>query len=123
MSDVPQAALDWIASGDTGLSSEAIWAHMAGSRMLDNDRRGYSFPHDPDDLGRCLRLLDAVPEWKARIGEMAQHSPYWAALVARWDELAKCMEDEVGIAWQKGRSAPKTYALMREILDPVYGDG
>lgn len=103
----------WFSSDDTGISSQAIAAHMSGGTV---DRWGWGHPHDPADLGRCLRLLELFPEWKPRIGEMAKHGPEWAALVARWDEIANAMADEVGIAWEKGKSAPKTYALMRTAI-------
>lgn len=104
--------IGWFASDDTGMSSKQIAAWLAaGVRMPCRDH-----PYDPSDLGRCLRLLEIIPEWKPRIGEMASVSPAWAALVARWDELAQCMADEVGIDCSKGRRAPETYALMRSIL-------
>lgn len=121
MDNVPQAAIDWIASRDTGLSSEAIWAHMAGSRMLESNGYGYSYPLDPSDLGRCLRLLAKVPEWALRIPEMAARGPEWGALVEHWDELAKLLAEEIGEGWQPGlgKSAPRTYARMGEILELV----
>lgn len=103
---IPAEAADWICGDDTGLSSCAIWSHMVNGRC---DGRA---PSDPDDLGRCLRLLAFMPEWAARIGEMAQYGAEWKYLLGIWPELCACMEAEVGIDWAKGRSAPKTYALM-----------
>lgn len=99
-------ALLWLAGGDSGMSSKAICHHMLGMKC---DR---SYPLDPSDLGRCLRMLELFPEWKARIGEMASYSPQWAGLAARWDELAAMMADEVGIDWSKGREASRTYAAI-----------
>ena len=101
----------WIVGGDTGLSSTTIWAVMLGL-----DAAVGNHPHDPADLGRCLRLLELMPEWRHRLQELADLSPEWKKLTFRWDELASSMEKEVGIAWEKGRSAPKTYELMRDIL-------
>ncbi len=101
----------WLAGTDSGLSSKAICRHMLGIKS-----RG-DCPHDPSDLGRCLRMLELFPEWKPRIGEMATYSPQWAALAANWDSLAEMMADEVGINWTKGLSAPKTYAAMRAAID------
>ena len=83
--------------------------------MLGGKVKNWSYPHDPADLGRCLRLLEAVPEWRSRLGEMAECSTVWARLVARWEEMEVAMRDEVGIGWEKGYEAPKTYALMRVI--------
>lgn len=108
---IERRALLWLAGGDSGMSSKAICYHMLGMKS------DGSFPLDPSDLGRCLRLLELFPEWKPRIGEMARYSPYWAALVERWDELAEMMADEVGIDWSKGKRAPRTYAAMKDTID------
>lgn len=107
-----QAALQWIVGDDTGSSSEAIWSHFMG--VVPAYRSSY--PVDPSDFGRCARLLELVPEWRSRIVEMAQYSPEWDRLTDRWAEIHACMDAEVGIDWSKGQCAPKTYALMKEIL-------
>ena len=75
------------------------------------------YPYDPDDLNRCLLLLEAVPEWKSRMPEMAAHGAVWAALAARWDEIVQSFVDEVGLNWSKGGHARKTYDLMHEVRD------
>jgi hypothetical protein len=112
-----ERAGQWIGGHDTGVSSKAIYSHMISGGKV--DVAAGSYPGDPSDMGRCLRLLRLLPEWNARIVEMARHGPYWAALVARWDEISKCMEAEVGLDWEKSRSAKKTYELMKSILDPI----
>ena len=112
-------ALDWIAGGDTGMSSKAIWSHMMGlpARGWPDDRFGVAYPHDPDDFGRCYRLLALIPEWRPRIGEMAQYNRQWAALVARWSDIEAMYVLEVGAA-HRGM-AHRCYALIREILEPL----
>lgn len=104
-------ALLWLAGDDSGMSSIAIVHHMLG---MESDG---SFPWDPSDLGRCLRMLELFPEWKPRIGEMARYSEQWARISAKWDELAAMMADEVGIDWSKGKKAPKTYAALTAALE------
>lgn len=100
----------WLASGDTGMSSKAIMLWLSAG--VKEDRWGAATPGDPADLGRCLRLLERIPEWKERIGEMAGAGGYWPTFVRRWDEMADSMEREVGIHWEKGKKAPLTYKLM-----------
>jgi len=107
---IQNRANKWIASNDTGMSSEAIWAHMQGVI-----KPYYEHPGDPADLGRCLRLLKLIPEWKPRIYEMSKHSKEWASFTAHWDELEHMMEQEVGIDWNKGKSAPKTFKRMCDL--------
>lgn len=65
-----QRALYWALSGDNGSSSRALANHMSG----------YSFgrwytgpPSDADDRGRCIRLLELVPEWIPRLKEMLKY--------------------------------------------------
>lgn len=106
-----QLVLQWLADGDTGVSSESLAFEYLGTV-----RGGYSgidAPHDPADLGRCLRLIKRVPEVRACVDSLAKKHSRWNKAAPAWDDIAKCMEDEVGIDWSKGRSAPKTYELMK----------
>lgn len=111
---IEDRAKRWIVDGRVGMSSRAIWSSMMGETAKD-----MSYPRDPADLNRCLLLLDLIPEWKPRIPDMAQHSPQWAALVKRWDEIVQCFLDEVGLDWNKGHNlrASSTYALMCAAID------
>lgn len=117
ISDINARLAAWLASDDTGISSKAIAMLMTGGNV---GRWGWGHPGDPDDLGRCLRLLELFPEWKPGISDMASRGPGWAGLTARWDEIAQSMTDEVGIAWEKGKSAPATYHLMQIAIADGY---
>lgn len=101
--------LDWFATGRVGASSKAMACAVAD---LPHDK---SHPYDPDDLNRCLLLLEAVPEIRNQMDKVASISGTWGKLVARWDEVEQCFLDEVGLNWCKARSAPKTYELMKQI--------
>ena len=101
------AAEQWVVGHDTGLSSLAIWAHMRGVTPA----RGWQYPLDPDDFGRCHRLL-WLTGWRSRIGEMAAHGPVWAALAGAWDEL-----EALYLAESSSGRAPKLYARMKELED------
>lgn len=68
-------------------------------------------PYDPEDFGRCHRLLFAFPEWRARLPEVAARYPEWVPFVAAWDELAALYVEG------EGGQAPKLYRRMREIRD------
>lgn len=108
----PTDVIAWFCSNDTGMSSKCIAAALSGVKP--EDIRHPGTPSDPADLGRCLRLLERFPEWKPRMAEMATVSKQWAAVIPYWDEVSQSMIDEVGIDWSKGKSAPKTYNLMKE---------
>jgi hypothetical protein len=102
---------EWITSDGTGISSCAIVAIMMGADPAKMGRK--DAPRDPADLGRCLRLLELIPEWKPRMHEMAKLGGRWPAAVKCWEEISACMDAEVGIDWSKGLSAPKTCDMMR----------
>ena len=104
--------LAWLGAGDTGLSSETMCLYFISGRAPER-LRGFSgpcYPLDPSDLGRCLRLLDVVPEWRARLPELSAISPEWAGLVANWDRLEALYLEEL----PAGR-APRCYEAMHEI--------
>jgi hypothetical protein len=115
MTPTQSATIAWLAGNNTGVSSETMAYWLAFNTIP--ARVGH--PHDPDDLDRCLQLLAAVPALREDLGLMAHLSTEWAALVARWDEIAFTHREEVGLGWTKARSAPRTYELMRSILDKV----
>ena len=102
----------WFATGRVGASSKAMACAVADLPISDRYH-----PADPDDLNRCLLLIEAVPEIRDHMDKVAAISGTWARLVARWDEIEQCFLDEVGLNWVKARSAPKTYALMRSIIE------
>ena len=106
---------EWFGSRDTGLSSKCIALFLAAGVVEEAN-----VPHDPSDLGRCLRLLARIPEWKSRISELKSIGGLWPTYAARWDEMAESMADEVGIDWSKGREAPKTYDLMKRVEVEAY---
>ena len=102
---VPQTPEEWVKGRDTGTSSMTICSVMAG-RPLDRA----DIPHDPDDFGRCYRLLQLFPAWKFRLGELAVRYPEWELLVREWADLESRYEEEL----QSG-SCPKLYAKMKEL--------
>jgi len=103
--------LNWLGTGRVGASSKAMALHLCGAPC------DGSYPHDPDDLNRCLLFLEAVPEARAELSRMATLNKVWEALVARWDEIEAAFLAEVGRDWCKARSAPNTYRLMRNVID------
>jgi hypothetical protein len=99
----------WLAGGDTGTSSITIWSVMTGRPR---PKVGWwpDIPHDPADFGRCHRLLENFPAWRARLPEVSAKHPEWAGLVEAWDELTSLYLEEL----PSGRG-PKLYARMTEL--------
>lgn len=101
-------ALAWLGNGDTGLSSETIWRVLMGEIPT-----RASIPLDPDDFGRCYRLLKVMPAWRSRLGEVAATFPVWAPLVDAWDELTALYEQEMSN--NQSSMAPKLYERMQQL--------
>jgi hypothetical protein len=98
-------AAKWAASSSTGASSLALLKVMLGDRP----KTSFCYPHDGSDLGRCIGLLDAVPEYRERLAEMKAIGKEWAALIDHWPELeAKWRRKDKGL-----------YDRMKQILDPI----
>lgn len=111
---------EWVAFGERGASSAAIVQWLTGWPVCIGGCEA-AYPVDPDDLVRCLMLLEHVPALRREFPRMAELSAEWAALVERWDHLAAILESEVP-RWRerpRGATAPGTYAVMRAILDSV----
>jgi hypothetical protein len=80
---------EWLVSPIPGMSSLAIAARMLSGRTLPDAYNSRAYPHDIHDFYRCTMLLARIPEWRRRIGEMADVSPVWARLAEHWDELER----------------------------------
>lgn len=107
---LPPGAVDWLANGRRGLSSEAMCKRIFGEPK----NAGTDHPHDPSDLNRCLKFLD-LAEAHDKVPLMADVSPEWANLVEKWSEIVTLFKEEVALNTGK---AEKTYNLMKEILHP-----
>ena len=110
--DVPaQRVEEWITGHDTGTSSKAIYRHMMG---YTRERATFgTHPHDPADFGRCYRLLQIAPNWRNRIGEMAEYSKAWASLAGAWDELTAMYE---AVVESGAKDARALYDRMHELV-------
>ncbi|AZZ98261.1 hypothetical protein [Pseudoalteromonas sp. R3] len=110
-----QRFLNWLATGRTGYSSEYM-----GFKLLGYNKKRVSHPSDPGDFNRCLVMLQEVFNGdKSQLHKLAGSSAYWDALLPKWNDIEQTFLDEAGYNWSKGTKAPKTYNLLRTILDNV----
>ena len=81
----------WFRGFEVGASSATIFSVFcfakfnAAAKKMSNG----AAPLDASDFGRCVRLLEKFPQWRASLHRVAEAYPNgkWPALVARWDEL------------------------------------
>lgn len=106
--DLPPDVEHWLRHGERGMSSETLCAHFLG--VLPDGACNH--PLDPGDLKRCRKLLEAVPEFAARLSEAAAISPIWGNLIGEWGDLCALMDAEAP-EWRAGRGAAnQTYERM-----------
>ncbi len=105
--------LTWLESGDTGQSSKYLARHLvvpAGLGFVSgvgvSDCRPHA-PCDAADIGRCIRMLDAIPELRPHlVPTMTElmHGHAWNAIARNWDQLE---------TWYKDEPTGKSYRINR----------
>ena len=96
----------WQVDGEQGNSAKAILLRMSGRRQTETGH-----PHDTADLRRCMLLLARFPEWRERMGEMADVSGEWAMFSQAWPMLERLFHEESGPDLDR-KATPKTSALV-----------
>ena len=110
--------LTWFANGKTGSSSEAMALCAAGVKA--KPRRD-EHPYDAADFNRCLLLVNAVPSVLDAFPRIAKLSKEWRAITDHWEELRDTFINEAGWNWSAMRTAPKTDAMVRDLLRRARG--
>jgi len=104
---LPERASWWIRRGEHGVSSETIYGVFAVARPRRSD-----VPQDPDDFRRCRQLLDLMPEWRSRIGEVALVYQWYRPFTNRWDEMDRLWDEESPYG-----KCPQLYLLMQTLRE------
>lgn len=83
----------WTLGDDTGVSSLCIARALANRSELNSAQH---YPYDTGDLGRCLRLIRAVPQARDAVRALAERPGHhvWAELHAIWDTLTDQAEKD-----------------------------
>jgi hypothetical protein len=96
-------AIDWLDNGQVGLSSATMCAtffpqlkqHHKLKDLYDyDDILEVHYPYDNGDFGRCLKLIESVPEIKSRLGELKSLSKEWSNLVDNWTEIESLIHSD-----------------------------
>ena len=95
--------IEWLLGDDVGVSSMTIVAANLGVKF-----RGSDHPYDLDDLSRCVKVLDQIPELSLQ--PLRELSPSWRALVDGWNDLVATYREEAPAG-----ECPKAAAMMRNI--------
>jgi len=120
-SGVSNEAIEWLAVGNVGRSSKALFFHLTGAPKrggIEVDET--ATPSDPEDLIRCLRMLEAVPEAKTNLSRMSEMPGLWSKFHEHWEELVSLLEADCP-QWmtEKRFKTPLTYERMSQITRPT----
>ena len=116
-------AQEWLAVGDQGASSAALFFHWTGVRPYfvqcgpASAQTPSAAPRDSEDFARCQRLLEQVPAFAARLTEARTLSPIWARLVDAWPALTEMLDGEAP-DWRTAEHwwAPKTSERLAALI-------
>jgi hypothetical protein len=109
--------LEWLATGERGASSEAMFEYFTGvnpsSKPRSYERFDMPYPHDAADFRRCIGLLNAVPSFRDRLSEMVDVSWKWERLVENWNSLESMVDQDqfqkrLDAIYQSPSQAPAT---------------
>ncbi len=110
MNATEKKAIRWLFGPRTGLSSQTMCCFFLTGEAMG---RYHCEPADPSDFARCLGLLEAVPEWRKRIPELATLSDPWRQLVKNWDQLEALFHEE-----SPSGECPKLFERMIKLRFP-----
>lgn len=109
-------ALHWLDNGRVGSSSGTMCGvlfpnlrthHKLADNVDYDDNFKINYPHDNSDFDRCMKFLEAVPEARARLPELAKASKEWEGLVSNWDNIETLITD---------KKSEEAYDLIKESL-------
>lgn len=101
----------WVHGHDRGTSSETLWEVATGERIwgLIPD-----VPHDPQDFGRCHRMLELLDEVQGMevLEKTAEKYPKWKPLVREWRKMTIMYLRDL----PTGEST-ELYELMKKLIE------
>lgn len=92
--EVNRSWLDWLASGDTGISSETMFSAITGIPVS-----RYDVPKDIADIGRCVRMLRKLPDLRTQLHKVIEKHKEWMPYIDCWRELESRYDECQG--WDK----------------------
>jgi hypothetical protein len=78
---------EWLKCDDAGMSALWLAHNLSPNRDAYVPHKGYHFPLDADDFGRCHKFLEACPACRELITVVGHTGKEWSALVYHWLEL------------------------------------
>jgi len=120
LSALSEPARKWLLTGHLGLSSCTMFAACTGfiPDYLSERVAPKHYPYDPDDFGRCQKLIEAVPEVEEAYRlVMPKVSPVWAEMIARWPAIVAALDDPSMRRPPRKVGSPDAYGLICDAIE------
>ncbi|MBE0467975.1 MAG: hypothetical protein IBX55_00405 [Methyloprofundus sp.] len=78
----------WMQECDTGRSS-MFMACIALGYEMSSSKKHHSHPRDASDFGRCIGLVERVPDVKSAFSIICEASKEWRGIIDHWTELVE----------------------------------
>jgi hypothetical protein len=115
-------AVRWLAAGEQGLSSLALFTLLTGVRPPHYGGTALDLPRSASEFRRCRLLLEQTPSLRrpllllaGRVGEPAVVP--WAALAEAWNDLCTQMDHELPHWRDQAGRAPGVNAMLACFLE------
>lgn len=95
----PMTPTEWLASDDVGMSSRYLLSLLTDEVLF---KAEYAIPHDADDLGRCIRMVE-VCNMHDSIQKLGKQEGKWKEIGKSWAYLNKLYSE-------------KSYSLIYDFL-------
>lgn len=106
--EVKESWMNWLASHDTGVSSKTMFSAITGVPTDACD-----IPYDIADVGRCVRMLRALPDLRPQIEKVMIKHKEWMPFIDCWKELERrydeCVAFEALPEEEKNKMKKKKY--------------
>lgn len=114
------AEVQWLRSADVGISSKTLFSVLCRETLQVAAKPSRpDVPQDLDDFGRCYRLLQKFPEWKARLPEVAVAHPRWQPFVDQWAIMEAMFFDAI-VRKATDEMLPLGAPRPKDVADDLY---
>jgi|TARA_B110000211_G_scaffold207660_1_gene243635 hypothetical protein len=90
LANKPMTPTEWLASDDVGMSSRYLLSLLTDEALF---KAEYAVPHDADDLGRCIRMVE-VCHLQESLQKLEKQECKWKEIGERWWDLVELYTDK-----------------------------
>jgi hypothetical protein len=94
-----------------------IWNQLSGAGF---HKDNICCVKTPFEFHECLKLFDAIPEWRFRQHEMSIYGTEWIALTTHWPTMQGVFLEEADRNWTKCIKVPNNSAESIQVAPKTF---